>query len=89
MSKSARPMPSNPCPHCEAPLAWATGFNTAPPAPGDPTLCNECGHLLVFTEDLNLRPISEDDWKTYSPHLRKQLREMEATAKRDARERKP
>lgn len=55
-------VPEVSCVECGHPFDLATDIATdATPAPGDVSLCIECGNVAMFADDLTLRPISEDE----------------------------
>ena len=49
-------IPNHKCPQCTRVLHWASGVqNDSRPAPGDSTICSECGCISTFTAGLDLR----------------------------------
>lgn len=60
------------CPHCGKHNDTASGITSdEAPGPGDVTLCIDCGHWSVFTEDGTLRKANKDELREYahSHHL--------------------
>ena len=54
--KETTELPESPCPGCGRICASASSIDhNALPKPGDPTVCDACGELLVFGRDLKLR----------------------------------
>jgi hypothetical protein len=52
----------SPCPICAKALDVATGrADTVTPKPGDFTLCDGCGSVLRFAEDMQLRATTQAD----------------------------
>jgi len=45
--------------------AFALGADIRP-CPGDVTICVECGHLMVFTDDLRFRNPNSDELKRFA-----------------------
>ncbi len=58
---------------CGAVLDAASGGAEAP-KPGDVTVCMYCGEWLVFTEVMDLRPITEEEIVTLDNGLFEKLR---------------
>ena len=49
-------IPHHKCPQCTRVLHWASGVqNDSRPAPGDNTICSECGTILTFTATMEVR----------------------------------
>ena len=53
--------PASACLNCGAEHDRASGNDGASPAPGDWSICVECGGLSVFADDLTLRPPSAEE----------------------------
>jgi hypothetical protein len=54
------------CLKCNAPLSAATNHNgDEKPEPGDVSICIACGDITVFSNDLNLRVPTADEWLWY------------------------
>ena len=74
------------CPVCSHILSAHTDAsrdNTGdPPRPGDFSLCVECGSALIFTENLDLRLLSDIERRRLSPSNRCVLRQAEAHLKK-------
>ena len=52
------------CPTCGKKLDGATDFvGNATPSPGDFSVCSGCQDILVFTDELGLRELTEEDMK--------------------------
>jgi uncharacterized protein with PIN domain len=47
--------PESNCPSCGKLLDAASSFKNAVPSPGDFSICINCGHILVFADDLTVR----------------------------------
>jgi len=63
------------CPRCfyQLDCAFAADASDDPPVPGDFTLCFKCGAILVFTDDLDVRPATDDDLEALEARERKEL----------------
>lgn len=68
LAKSER-MKEQCCLKCGEPNDAASGVvdkharNTIKPRPGDVTLCMNCGHLMMFTNDLSFRELTKEEQK--------------------------
>lgn len=48
-------MPECKCTACGASMDRATHVGTVTPAPGDVAICFDCGHVMIFADDLTVR----------------------------------
>ena len=57
-------LPEHPCPECGYRLdaAGTTDGQPGSPSPGDCSVCMMCNTLLVYTDDLDLRRMTEVEW---------------------------
>jgi hypothetical protein len=66
----------NLCPYCGALLDAAGSFDeesTEVPGPGDASICIGCAGLLVFTEDMGVRKLLDDDFAKLPAEHRRDL----------------
>jgi hypothetical protein len=50
------------CTNCGMVVSAATGIDSnAQPSPGDVTVCFECGHVMIFDDDLKVRDLTGDE----------------------------
>jgi hypothetical protein len=55
-------VPRATCFNCGKPLDRAAGLDTDnQPGPGDVTICLDCGHLMIFDDQLALRQLSPEE----------------------------
>ncbi len=68
------------CPKCKTRLDAATSIDTrAQPKPGDVTICIECGLLMTFTPELDLRAMTNEEEEALPERNRLLLRRARAT----------
>lgn len=63
------------CPHCARSLDGATntwGSKSAPPEPGDLSICGYCGGMLVFSS-AGLEPLPDSLFRKLAPDVRRML----------------
>jgi hypothetical protein len=69
------------CPNCLARLDGATNATgSRAPGPGDVTICIYCQAPLIFSEGLNLRPLTQDDVQSLPVDLTRQLAAIQKAA---------
>lgn len=62
------------CPHCNELLDRATStFQEGQPDPGDFSICAYCNAILRYTEDMQLRIPSEDEFDSVPEELQQQI----------------
>ena len=77
------PINASICPPCGNVIEWATHTDgTSVPGPGDLAVCSYCGHVSVFTEDLSIRQLTEDERGHIPNGIRQQLTTMRQLARR-------
>jgi hypothetical protein len=54
-------VPESRCLGCGAVQSATTSLDGQRPSPGDFTVCLECGHLMVFADDLTVRELTEGE----------------------------
>jgi len=63
-------MEENICPVCGHKLDTCVEDEKAKPENGDITLCFYCGELLIFSEDLKIKSITEEQFKLLDDDLK-------------------
>src|SRR5881397_156752 len=58
-----RATPINACPFCRQKFDRAmSAYNSTNPRPGDASVCHRCAGLLVFTDNLAIRAMTNKEW---------------------------
>lgn len=78
--------PATPCPVCEKLLNAAATIDEheRPPVTGDTTICCHCSAILVFTETLGLRLITDEEWNALPLEDRRELHALGLLFKQEA-----
>lgn len=50
--------------NCKAPMRAATGQGK--PAPGDVSICIQCGNIAAFAEDLSIRALTDEEAESWA-----------------------
>lgn len=61
MKPTTTDLPLHACLNCGRKLDACTSMEGYKPDPGDPTICIDCGHLMVFNDDLTMREINDEE----------------------------
>lgn len=71
------------CLKCKHPMRAATG--PGKPAPGDVSICAQCGNVAAFAEDLSIRALTDDEAESWArdPEIQ---RAAEKIRRRNARQ---